>query len=56
MLQKTNKQKICHLSSVLCELSYSESGGRRIMSSRPTPAKLTRPYLKNKIKTKGLGK
>jgi hypothetical protein len=35
--------------------SYSGGGGRRISSSRPAQAKLVRPYIKNKIQTKGLG-
>jgi hypothetical protein len=40
---------------------YSGSGGRKIMSLRPAPTKIARPYLKttnnnnNKIQSKGLG-
>jgi hypothetical protein len=39
-----------------CNPSYSEGGGRRIQSLRPTWAKLSRQrlYLKKKIQTKGL--
>jgi hypothetical protein len=33
---------------------YLGGGGRRIMKPRPTWAKLLTPYLRNKIKTKGL--
>jgi hypothetical protein len=34
--------------------SYFGGGGSKIMSLRPTRAKLAKPYLKNKLKAKGL--
>jgi hypothetical protein len=38
-----------------CNPSSSGGRGRRISSLRPAQAKSVRPYLKNKIKTTGLG-
>jgi hypothetical protein len=38
-----------------CNPSYLGGIGRRIMSSRPTGAKLSRLYLRNKIQSKGWG-
>jgi hypothetical protein len=35
--------------------NFHLSGYRRILSLRPAQAKLARPYLKDKIQTKGLG-
>jgi hypothetical protein len=35
---------------------YLGSGGRNIESSRPAQAKLERPYFKNEIQIKGLGR
>jgi hypothetical protein len=38
-----------------CNPTYSGVGGGRSRNMRPALAKLVRPFLKNKIKTKGLG-
>jgi hypothetical protein len=37
-----------------CNPSYSGRRDRRLTSSKPAQAKLSRPYLENKIKIKGL--
>jgi hypothetical protein len=39
----------------LGNLSYSRGGGRRKVSWRQVGTNLVRPYLENKIQTKGLG-
>jgi hypothetical protein len=39
----------------ICNPIYSGGGDRRSSSVRPDQAKLVRPCLKSKIKTKGLG-
>jgi hypothetical protein len=39
----------------VCNPNYTAGRGRRIMSSFAIQTKLVRPYLKNKIQTKGLG-
>jgi hypothetical protein len=44
----------CGLVVNACNLTYMEGLGRRIKSSRSVWTKLERPYLKNKLKAKGL--
>jgi hypothetical protein len=39
----------------ICNPSYSRGRGRKMINSRSSQEKLVRPYLKNKIQTKGLG-
>jgi hypothetical protein len=39
----------------ICKSNYSGDRSRVLMHLRPAQAKLARPYLKDKIQTKGLG-
>jgi hypothetical protein len=50
-----NDQKKMDVVVHACNPSYLGGRGRKISNLRPACAKVTRPYLKNKIKTNRLG-